>query len=295
MKRFFKLYIGIIIIPIFLCSCGEININTPPNTNGIYNEKSTNLYTQKIPQYVNNIYERIQKTIIENNFDIISTKVSSGENKESYLSYSFELVDPSTNEGGMITFGGDTEHGIDEKFEYTLSDDIAPSILKSQIICIILSINDETYEDAKKLTNKLVAEFDGKKQTKEFKVGNYFIFIQPGDSLLDAKLHVVCKNYRNKKIDTSKYLKFSSKEMRAELNLGELAYISGTIKKIKATQFYNYLVIENKKEKYLVYYNPDNFVGIFKKGIIGTFYGEISGNKDGYSGSVRADYFKISK
>lgn len=274
----------------WMLGCGhEIQDESTEQT---YSAKDAEEPYLDIPQFVKEVYDGFKRVIDENEIAFDLSEITGKEEGASAF-YSFSIIDPDTLNEMYIDFYG-YEGEIDKRFELSIEDDLDSSLKKRAIECAIATINNSTYKDAKKATRKLVAEFDGTSQTSAIDVGEYLAYITPSTSaLLNDTLSIVSKDSQNKEIDFSQYEKFTPKEMRAKFNQGEFAYIKGTIKKmmyIKSIDI-NALIVMDGKNKYLVYYDPEDFIGILKKGKKGVFYGQIAAKTDGYAGCLRIDYF----
>ncbi len=248
------------------------------------------------PTEVLKIYENYEQAIENNKFNFIlgPIKKSTMDTSEFYSFYlKYDSAYPNTfPEATFQKYEGVTH----KSYHVSLPENCDNLILKDAILCTIIAADPNIeYSDAETYMEELVNSFDGHNRSDIVSLGDsYKLYIRRSSAgiLSSTYLEIVSADEVNDKVDISEYKDYTSQEMHAPLNKGEKVHLTGIVQANYDLEYSNILEVAINEERYIVYYNFENFLDSFSIGQEYDFYGTIAEAKDGYSGCLSLVYYE---
>lgn len=281
-------------IALVLCSCGKNNdesVSTTVAETTTVQETTQAQATTKVPDNVQYIYDKYKDVIKTNSSDYTLSNINIFNNSSGGICYSFEIsqIDSSY---ATVKFDFENKQQTDS-YTIDFSDDFNNKSQK-EIIKYTMEVLNSSYtnEQIENATKVLVNSYDGTKNSDVYKTDNYAIFLEGshGVPLFDTRLRIINSNQINSAVDTSLYNDFSSEEIQAVMNKGELCHLRATVVENYESEFNYFLEAIADNKKYIIAYNYSCFPDFFEIGKEYDFYGNIAVNRDNYDGAIRIDY-----
>ena len=182
----------------------------------------------------------------------------------------------------------------DKSFSIDGLENCSNFVVKEILFCTLAATNpDMSVDDIYEVQSKLVNSFDGYGQSDVVETELYKYFITTDPYFNGMYFEAVAKEEINIPVVKGLYSEYSIKEMQAELNVGEKAFVKGLVEYEEYDWITNTLCITDNDKKYYVHYTPKSFPGEFSVGNEYVFYGTISTECDTESGCLRLDYYEM--